>query len=84
MGGFASKCGFTHSDEITILIAPAGAVNKNGVHHTHSYYNGRVQKICSLAAATMSAHFSHGLMQLVDEDKELLPHGGATSMTVVP
>jgi len=65
---FGAVCGFTQSDEMTILIAPANVVN--GVQQPHPY-NGRVQKLCSLAAATVTAHFNYGLMQLCKD--QVLP-----------
>lgn len=61
MDKFAAIYGYTQSDEMTVLIAPANVTN--GVQQCHPY-NGRVQKMCSLAAATVTAHFNYKLMQL--------------------
>ena len=64
MSKFAAKCGFTQSDEITVLIPPTSVDAKNGqVHHPHAH-NGRVQKLCSLAAALVTATFNNEIVRL--------------------
>lgn len=68
MEKFGAVCGFTQSDEMTILVAPTHVVS--GVQQPHPY-NGRVQKLCSLAAATVTARFNYGLMQLCKD--QVLP-----------
>lgn len=67
MEKFHATCGFTQSDEMTVLIAPANIVR--GVQQCHPY-NGRIQKLCSLAAATATAHFNAALMQIYLETQE--------------
>jgi tRNA(His) 5'-end guanylyltransferase len=59
-----AKCGFTHSDELTVLIEPKAIIRDEQQPHFH---NGRVQKLCSLAAATVTARFIHFMMMLFKE-----------------
>ena len=59
---FNATCGFTQSDELTVLMAPQN-VSEKGVQQVHPY-NGRVQKLCSLAASTVTARFNFGLLKL--------------------
>lgn len=75
MDKFAGVYGFTQSDEMTVLIKPANVTN--GVQQCHPY-NGRVQKMCSLAAATVTAHFNYRLMQLCKDDESLPAEALAT------
>ena len=64
-GKFSSaKCGYTQSDELTVIIPPASIVR--GKQQTHAY-NGRVQKLCSLAASTITARFNYEIIKLVLE-----------------
>lgn len=58
---FEAKCGYTQSDEMTILIPPASVAR--GEQQPHKY-NGRIAKLCSLAAATVTAKFNFELMAL--------------------
>lgn len=58
---FAGCCVYTQSDEMTLLIPPAAVVR--GVQHPHAY-NGRVQKLASLAAAHVTALFNFNIAQL--------------------
>jgi len=51
---FAARCGYTQSDELTVLIAPTPVVR--GERQAHAY-KGRIQKLCSIAAATVTACF---------------------------
>ena len=59
-----AKFGFTHSDELTVLIEPKAIIREEQQPHFH---NGRVQKLCSLAAATITARFIHSIMMLCKE-----------------
>lgn len=61
MQTFSAKCGYTQSDELIVLIPPANVIR--GVQQSHQY-NGRIQKLCSLAAATVSTKFNFKLMRL--------------------
>lgn len=56
-----AACGYTQSDEITILIPPASVVR--GEQQAHMY-SGRIQKLCSLAAATVTSTFVSELLRL--------------------
>lgn len=59
---FGAKCGFTQLDEITVLIPPAGGGMRDG-----KTCNLRVQKLCSLAAATVTAKFNFEMTKLCNE-----------------
>jgi len=59
MTKFNGACGYTQSDELTILVAPASIVR--GEQQPHMY-SGRLQKLCSLAAATVTARFQYELV----------------------
>jgi tRNA(His) 5'-end guanylyltransferase len=58
LNGYAA---YTQSDELTVLVAPASV--KRGMQESH-VYGGRIQKLCSLAAATVTARFQYELMLL--------------------
>lgn len=59
MTKFNGACGYTQSDELTVLVAPASIVRGEQQPHT---CNGRVQKLCSLAAAIVTARFQYDLV----------------------
>ncbi|KAL7581000.1 hypothetical protein ACA910_005811 [Epithemia clementina (nom. ined.)] len=63
MSKFSAKCGFTQSDELTILLPPSTKLDDNGEYHLHQH-GGRVQKLCSLAAANVTACFNQQLVRL--------------------
>eukprot|EP00039_Didymoeca_costata_P022226 m.4035 g.4035 ORF g.4035 m.4035 type:complete len:325 (-) comp2886_c0_seq1:2409-3383(-) len=52
---FAGACCFTQSDEITLVVPPASVVRGQQQPHVH---NGRVLKLCTLAAARVTAVFN--------------------------
>ena len=68
---FSGVCGYTQSDEMTILLAPTCVIRGERENHR---YNGRVQKLCSVAAATVTARFNYELMTLCSKrgDVDLL------------
>eukprot|EP01126_Amoeba_proteus_P007334 TRINITY_DN12638_c0_g1_i1.p1 TRINITY_DN12638_c0_g1~~TRINITY_DN12638_c0_g1_i1.p1 ORF type:complete len:328 (-),score=49.12 TRINITY_DN12638_c0_g1_i1:56-988(-) len=51
-----AKYGYTQSDEITVIILPAPVTVKGQQPHM---FNGRVVKICSLAASHVTLTFNH-------------------------
>ena len=55
--------GYTQSDEITVLLPPAPEVR--GVQQAHPH-NGRVQKVCSTAAALVTAMYIHRLHEMTE------------------
>ena len=59
-----AKFGYTHSDELTVLIEPKPIIRDEQIPHFH---NGRVQKLCSVAASTVTASFLHSMMTLFKE-----------------
>jgi tRNA(His) 5'-end guanylyltransferase len=76
MKRFNAKCGYTHSDEITVLLEPAPPTtiipnkNNNGQQQTimrdnnNHIFNGRVQKLASLSAETVTARFNCEISKL--------------------
>lgn len=58
---FHGCLGYTQSDEMTVLIPPASVVR--GEQQCH-LYRGRVQKLCSTAASTVTALFNRRVFQL--------------------
>jgi len=64
MEKFSARCGYTHSDELTVLMSPASVVR--GEQQSH-LYSGRIQKLCSLTAATVTARFNHEVATLCRE-----------------
>jgi tRNA(His) 5'-end guanylyltransferase len=67
MDAMNARCGFTQSDEMTVLIPPASVVRNEQQPH---YRNGRVMKLCSMAASIVTARF---LKELLDAER----HGQA-------
>ena len=61
MTKFNAKCGYTQSDEITVLIAPTSIVRGEQQPHI---YSGRVQKLVSLASSIVTAQFNHEIANL--------------------
>mmetsp|Transcript_4468 Transcript_4468/g.8242 ORF Transcript_4468/g.8242 Transcript_4468/m.8242 type:complete len:332 (-) Transcript_4468:115-1110(-) len=59
--------GYTQSDELTVIMPPASIVR--GEQQPHMY-NGRLQKLCSLAAATVTCTFVSELMALSIQQKK--------------
>lgn len=51
----ATVCGYTQSDEMTVILKPASVVRGQQQEHA---YNGRVMKYCSYAAARVSSRFN--------------------------
>ena len=70
MTDFGAVCGFTQSDEITVLIPPT-TVNRKGEREPHMF-GGRRQKLCSLAASTATAVFMRRLYTIVDDPEQYL------------
>jgi len=62
---FKGTVGYTHSDEMTVLLAPRRQL-ENG-QHVDFPYNGRVQKWVSIAASVATALFNRRLGQLAAE-----------------
>jgi len=78
MKEFHAVLGFTQSDEMVVFLKPASVVRGEQMPH---FYNGRVQKMATLAAGLVTAKFLMELAQLcVSEGKalegiaEVLPH----------
>eukprot|EP01065_Artemidia_motanka_P037972 TRINITY_DN46856_c0_g1_i1.p1 TRINITY_DN46856_c0_g1~~TRINITY_DN46856_c0_g1_i1.p1 ORF type:complete len:380 (+),score=128.75 TRINITY_DN46856_c0_g1_i1:79-1218(+) len=55
MAEFHGKCGYTQSDEMTVVIPPASVVRGEQMVHIRG---GRVVKICTLAAAHVTSRFN--------------------------
>lgn len=58
MEHFHARVGYTQSDEMIVFVAPASVVRGEQQPHLR---NGRVTKLCTLAASFVTAHF---IMQL--------------------
>ncbi|CAJ1372523.1 unnamed protein product [Effrenium voratum] len=58
---FSAMCGYTQSDEMTLVLAPASVVRGEQQCHSHG---GRVVKICTLAASHVTALFNFRLQAL--------------------
>lgn len=67
MAKYSARCGYTQSDEMTIIIPPASVVR--GVQQPH-LNSGRVLKICTHAAAHVTALFNYKI-QLICAAKGL-------------
>jgi tRNA(His) 5'-end guanylyltransferase len=63
MDRFNAFCGFTQSDEMTVVIAPMREIN--GVRQPHRY-NGRVTKITTTVASLVSTKFLCELFQVCE------------------
>lgn len=61
---FQGCLGYTQSDEMTVLIHPASVVR--GEQQCH-LYGGRVQKLCSTAASTVTALFNRRVFQVAEK-----------------
>jgi len=61
MERFSGICGYTQSDEMTVIVAPASVVRGEQQPHI---YSGRIAKLTSLAAATATAHFNFCVQKL--------------------
>jgi len=61
MTKFNGACAYSQSDELTVLVAPTSIVRGEQQPHV---YSGRLQKLCSLAAATVTARFQYELVAL--------------------
>lgn len=61
MAKFSAACGYTQSDEMTIIISAASVVRGEQQCHSHG---GRVVKLCTLAAAHVTALFNFRLQAL--------------------
>ena len=55
MKEYNAKYSYTQSDEITIIIPPTSIIDNNRQPHC---YNGRTEKICSLASSLVTAEFN--------------------------
>lgn len=67
---FTAQTGYTHSDEITVIFAPAVSENDSKVDAKHPkchIYGGRVMKICTLMAGYCSARFNFHMKQFVNK-----------------
>lgn len=62
---FHARYGYTQSDEITVLLAPA--TKAAGSARQPHPFGGRTQKLCSLAAATVSTVFCAELQSVCRE-----------------
>jgi len=69
MNEFNAACGYTQSDEMTVLISATRVVR--GAQQPHAY-NGRVQKIGSLAASVVTSVFNFRLVELCQRKKVAL------------
>jgi tRNA(His) 5'-end guanylyltransferase len=69
MEQFNSVCGYTQSDEITILIQPARVIRGQQMPHA---FNGRVLKLCTLAATHVATLFNFHVSQLIPLTPQLL------------
>lgn len=69
MGSTSAAYGYTQSDEMTVLIPPASVVR--GIQNPH-IYNGRVQKIGTLAASEVTGLFNFRVTGLEIEHKNPL------------
>lgn len=67
MAKYSARCGYTQSDEMTIIIPPASVVRGEQQPHLNG---GRVLKICTHAAAHVTARFNYKI-QLICEAKGL-------------
>jgi len=61
MTKLSARCGYTQSDEMLVLLTPASVVR--GVQQPH-LNNGRVLKLCTHAAAHVTALFNHKIQEL--------------------
>lgn len=61
MTKFNAACGYTQSDEMTIVIPAASIVRGEQQCHSHS---GRVLKICTLAASHVTSLFNYRIQEL--------------------
>jgi tRNA(His) guanylyltransferase len=67
---FPAMTGYTHSDEITLIIPAVKVIeNKVGCH----MFNGRIQKICSVLAGLCSARFNYHIVRLMGVDQSYKP-----------
>eukprot|EP00746_Dinoflagellata_sp_MGD_P073109 gnl/MRDRNA2_/MRDRNA2_29676_c0_seq1.p1 gnl/MRDRNA2_/MRDRNA2_29676_c0~~gnl/MRDRNA2_/MRDRNA2_29676_c0_seq1.p1 ORF type:complete len:359 (+),score=54.44 gnl/MRDRNA2_/MRDRNA2_29676_c0_seq1:54-1130(+) len=64
MEKFHGYLGYTQSDEMTVLIRPANVVR--GEQQCH-LYGGRVQKLCSISASTVTAMFNRRVFQVAEK-----------------
>lgn len=64
MEKFRAECAYTQSDEITVLISPRSVVR--GTRQPHEF-NGRVQKMVSIAASHVTARFNFEIAQICRE-----------------
>merc|ERR1712224_106436 len=64
METFHGCLGYTQSDEMTVLIPPASVVRGEQQCYFH---RGRVQKLCSTAASTVTALFNRRVFQLAEQ-----------------
>eukprot|EP00438_Fugacium_kawagutii_P032261 Skav209892 [mRNA] locus=scaffold2642:368992:373353:- [translate_table: standard] len=82
---FSAICGYTQSDEMTLVISAASIVRGEQQCHSHG---GRVVKLCTLAAAHVTALFNFRLQALQQGcTKEIAaisfnPKTGETSSTL--
>ncbi|GAB5365239.1 hypothetical protein AAMO2058_001040200 [Amorphochlora amoebiformis] len=65
----SAACGYTQSDEMTVLIPPTSIVR--GIQQPHMY-NGRVQKIGTLAASKVTSLFNLRVIEKCVETKTKL------------
>ena len=65
---FNCVVGYTHSDEITLVIKPHKNEEKNE-YYPH-IYSGRIQKLTSIFASTATIRFNYHFMSLINKNKE--------------
>jgi tRNA(His) 5'-end guanylyltransferase len=76
MDKMGAYCGYTQSDEMTLLFEPAKIIN--GIQNDHQR-KGRIMKYCSLAASIVTSKFNkllydHCKKLNIDLDDNLLPN----------
>ena len=75
MKKFNANTGYTQSDEIIIFIPPCNIIRGKQQEHI---FNGRIQKICSLAASFVTSVFVSNLAKLnpekIDKLIDVIPH----------
>mmetsp|Transcript_13667 Transcript_13667/g.29977 ORF Transcript_13667/g.29977 Transcript_13667/m.29977 type:complete len:327 (+) Transcript_13667:92-1072(+) len=80
MKKFNAKVGYTQSDELTVLLAPASVVRGEQQGHL---YSGRVQKLASLAAGTVTAHFNNELRKFAATQRAMDEQGSVGDLLAV-
>lgn len=69
---YNARTGYTHSDEITLIFAPVCTKEEYDINpekFTH-IFNGRVVKMCTVAAGYCSTRFSHHIHNIIQSCKD--------------